>query len=640
MRDYGLKTNLLIDNKINTHELKQFDSGNKITLEVYEAEVMQEDNIINLTASDTAIAIYERPDGMIFDRSCSIEDGKIVTYTDKQILALAGQLKMECVIKRGDTETTTHTIIFNVVKSLDRDSSVESDPNYTSDLVSDLLTIKADYVTRITAVEDNVSTISNKTNTNTTDINTLKTSKIDTVTFSDASGKMDFKGNGTSLVSFSLPFPKMDSHITTLYKTNVVVSNLTTLKNAISKVGTNSRCILIKAGTYTVSESYELPAYTHIAPYGDGEVIFKSSSSVNNIFRNKLDGTETGYNGAGHITIEGITFEGENTTKQISPIAFAHATDCKVINCTFKNFNNWHNVELNGCSECYIEYNHFTNYGNTNATNATEVIQLDYCGNDGQYPWTCNYDNTHCSDIYIKHNKFDNIVGSCVGNHTFMTNGYHNNVFIENNEFIKCNFCSNLGNVNNLNFDNNKCTDCVFGVNVKNGSGQTTSGLFIKGNIFNGLKGKSGYTTSSVENRFVRVEFLSEDNMQLQSNIKIIDNVVTSCNSHAIGVSANFVDITDNTITDCGKIGIFAYSVQQCHITNNTVSSCGSYGVSFRNYDIAVGGYTGDRNCWRVIVALNSADKIVGLRGCPNNCYAIGNTVNATNEDGGQLQQK
>ena len=34
MRDYGLKTNLLIDNKINTHELKQFDSGNKITLEL------------------------------------------------------------------------------------------------------------------------------------------------------------------------------------------------------------------------------------------------------------------------------------------------------------------------------------------------------------------------------------------------------------------------------------------------------------------------------------------------------------------------------------------------------------------------------------------------------------------------------
>lgn len=640
MRDYGLKTNLLIDNKINTKELKQFDEGNKITIQVYEAEVMSEDRVIELLSSDTITAIYERPDGMVFDRSCTVEDGKIVTYTDKQILALSGQLKMECVIRRGDTETTTHTIIFNVVKSLDRNSSVESDPNYRSDLVSDLLTIKADYVTRITAVEDNVSTISNKTNTNTTDINTLKTSKIDTVTFSDASGKMDFKGNGTSLVSFSLPFPKINSDITTLYKTNVVVSNLTTLKNAISKVGTNSRCILIKAGTYTVSESYELPAYTHIAPYGDGEVIFKSSSSVNNIFRNKLDGTETGYNGAGHITIEGITFEGENTTKQISPIAFAHATDCKVINCTFQNFNNWHNIELNGCVDCYVEYNDFSNYGNTNSTNATEVIQLDYCGNSEQYPWTCKYDNTHCQNIFIRYNKFENIKGACVGNHTFMNNGFHSNIRIENNIFNKCNHCSYLGNTNKLYFEGNNCEDCIFGVEVKQGSGQGTYGLFVKDNMFKGLKGKTGYTIHSSENRFVRVEFLSEDNMQLQSQIKISGNVISNCNTHAIGVSGNYVDISDNTITDCGKIGIFAFSVQQGHICNNTVSGCGSYGTTYRNYSIAVGGYVGDRNCWRVIVGLNSADSIVGLRGCPNNCYAIGNTVNCSNEDGGQLQQK
>ena len=59
MRAYGLKTNLLIDNKINTCQLKQFDEGNKITVQVYEAEVMSEDKIIQLTDTDTAIAIYE-----------------------------------------------------------------------------------------------------------------------------------------------------------------------------------------------------------------------------------------------------------------------------------------------------------------------------------------------------------------------------------------------------------------------------------------------------------------------------------------------------------------------------------------------------------------------------------------------------
>ena len=128
--------------------------------------------------------------------------------------------------------------------------------------------------------------------------------------------------------------------------------------------------------------------------------------------------------------------------------------------------------------------------------------------------------------------------------------------------------------------------------------------------------------------------------MQLQSQIKISGNVISNCNTHAIGLSANYVDISNNTITDCGKIGIFAYSIQQGNICNNTVSGCGSYGTTYRNYSIAVGGYVGDRNCWRVIVGLNSADSIVGLRGCPNNCYAIGNTVNCTNEDGGAMTQK
>ena len=652
MRDYGLKTNLLIDNKINTKELKQFDEGNKITIQVYEAEVMSEDRVIELLSSDTITAIYERPDGMVIDRSCTVEDGKIVTYTDKQILALSGQLKMECVIKRGSSETTTHTIVFNVVESLNRNESVEEDPNYRSDLVSDLLTIKADYITRITSVESKVSNLStthttdvtninNKVNTNTTNINSLKSSKVDNVTYNTTSGILDFKGNNNSLVTVDLPIPELQQDVTTLYKNNVVVSSFTQLKTALANKVSNCSKILIKAGTYAPTEPLEIPAYTHIAPFGNGKVTFNcNNSSVNNIFRNKLSGTETEYNGAGNITIEGITFNGVDTTAQMSPLAFAHARNIKVIGCSFKNFNNWHNIELNGCADCYIEYNDFSNYGNTNSTNATEVIQLDYCGGNGQYPWTCKYDNTHCQNITIRYNKFENIIGVCVGNHTFMNNGFHNNIRVENNIFNKCNHCSYLGNTNKLYFEGNDCEDCIFGVEVKEGSGQGTYGLFAKDNIFKGLKGKTGYTIHSSENRFFRCEFLSEDNMQLQSQIKISGNVISNCNTHAIGLSANYVDISNNTITDCGKIGIFAYSVQQGNICNNTVSGCGSYGTTYRNYDIAVGGYVGDRNCWRVIVGLNSANSIVGLRGCPNNCYAIGNTVNCTNEDGGAMTQK
>ena len=101
--------------------------------------------------------------------------------------------------------------------------------------------------------------------------------------------------------------------------------------------------------------------------------------------------------------VQGGTFHGiemgVNTVNPITPVAFAHATDCKVINCTFKNFNTWHNIEFNGCSYCYADYCKFYNYGLTSGGSPTEVVQIDYCGSSDQYPWNCNYDNTSCDHV-------------------------------------------------------------------------------------------------------------------------------------------------------------------------------------------------------------------------------------------------
>ena len=281
------------------------------------------------------------------------------------------------------------------------------------------------------------STIDNANTTNTTLNNTIRTGNTLNNNLKDTTTKANQSLSDLNTAINASDLSSINTILTNLQKYTVVVGTIAELRTAVANVGRAgyASTILIKAGIYTPTRSFELCPYTHIAPLGDGEVVFKcNNSSVNNIFRNELDGTEGGYEGASHITIEGITFDGVNTVNTITPVAFAHATDCKVINCTFKNFNTWHNIEFNGCSYCYADYCKFYNYGLTSGGNPTEVIQIDYCGTSDQYPWNCKYDNTSCDHIYIRHCEFRDIVGACLGNHAFNSSLRQNNIYFEYNK--------------------------------------------------------------------------------------------------------------------------------------------------------------------------------------------------------------
>ena len=439
------------------------------------------------------------------------------------------------------------------------------------------------------------SAVDNANTTNTTLNNTIKTGNTLNTNLKDTTTKANQSLSDLNTAIGSSDLSTINTTLANLQKYTVVVGTIAELQTAVANVGRKgyASTILIKAGIYTPTRSFELCPYTHIAPLGDGEVIFKCNNSpVNNIFRNELDGTEEGYEGASHITIEGITFDGVNTVNTITPVAFAHATDCKVINCTFKNFNTWHNIEFNGCSYCYADRCTFLNYGLTSGGTPTEVVQIDYAGSSAQYPWNCNYDNTTCDHIYVRNCCFRDIVGACLGNHSFNSSLRHNNIYFENNYIVNADYGVFIGDINNIFIRYNKTEKVRTFVECKEGSGQ---GLFnwyveqndvdlVQGGTFHGIE--MGVNT---EGRFCRFEATNSSTRACINGLFINNNHVSNANTHGITFTANFVECNNNFVRGCGKIGIFAYGGTQAVIMNNVIADCGKSNVTNRNFAIAIG---------------------------------------------------
>lgn len=624
------------------------EDGGKVGLFNYYAqgyELISCARIFDQTAyeqNDVIVTIQELIDagrkGIDYLNSVGQGDALIQQLQDEVVIANTAYTTLKATIDKGDTLNT------------DLETNIASAETKNNTLINNLATVDSKNSTLTTTI-NNAKSAEGGLNTTIDTANTSRTQLQNII----ASGNTLNNNLKTSITNANQALSDLNSAISSsdlfsvttkvnnLNNWTIVVGTLAELELAITNIGRVgfSGDIRIKAGTYTITKSYELPAYTTVRALGDGEVIFKcNSSSTDNVFRNKLTGTETGYNGAGHITIEGITFDGYNTTKQITAVAFAHARSCRIEKCKFKRFNTWHNIELNGCAFCYIKNNEISDYGYTSGGNPTEAIQLDYCGGSALYPWTCKYDNTHCYCIYIEDNEFSNINGACIGNHNFLTDRFISELYVKRNHFYKCTHGVYIGNVNDLHLTENHYEKCVFGLEIKQGSGQNISGFFINDNKFIGLKGQTGYTTKDTENRFIKMECLDENTHAHCERVFIEHNDISECNTHGMGIYATHVSCNGNTVINCGKIGIFFYCVQAGTIGNNICQGNGSYNQGWRNYDIAVGGYSGGINSWRVVVSGNFADSICGLNGCTNSSYAIGNTVNCINVNGGAMVQK
>lgn len=562
----------------------------------------------------------------VFDETAYRESDIVKTLQD---IIDAGRKGLDYLenIGQGDTlvaqlqeqVTIGNTCYSNLKSTVDRgdslnvslEANIQTATTKNTTLVNNLSTVDSKNST-LTSTINNARTaegtlnsaVDNANTTNATLNNTIKTGNTLNTNLKNSITQADQSLSDLNTAIGSSDLSAINTTLTNLQKYVVVVGTTEELQTAVANVGRSgySNTILIKAGTYSPTSSIELPAYTHIAPLGNGNVIFNcNNSSVNNIFRNKLDGTETEYNGAGNITIEGITFNGVNTTNTMTLIAFAHAENCRVVNCTFKNFNTWHNIEFNGCKYCYADRCTFLNYGLTSGGNPTEVVQVDYCGSSAQYPWTCKYDNTGCDHIYIRQCEFRDVVGACLGNHTFTGSVRQSNIYFEDNYIVNADYGVFIGDANNVFIRKNKTEHVRMFVELKEGCGQGLFNWYLEDNDVNLVKGGTFHGTEmgvNAEGRFCRLEATNSSTKACINGLVITNNHIDEANTHGITFTANFVVCNNNFVRGCGKIGIFAYGCSQGTIMNNVIADCGTSGAGNRNFSIGIGD--SEFGVWRI----------------------------------------
>ena len=199
MRDYKLILNLVTNEKPGDKIFKQYDTGNEIELELYQNEHLNVDEKLVLT-NESVLAFFKRQDGQVLQKNCSIRNGNVIVTTSKDVLGVPGILELECLVKKGDVETTTTRMTFTVQESIARDGAIEEDPRYTSDLVTELLdvrdNVKAETIGKIEEVASDLEETKNEVGTKVTKVEGKGLSTND-YTNEDKTEVLSIKGKAT-----------------------------------------------------------------------------------------------------------------------------------------------------------------------------------------------------------------------------------------------------------------------------------------------------------------------------------------------------------------------------------------------------------------------------------------------------------
>ena len=467
----------------------------------------------------------------------------------------------------------------------------ETDVIITNDLYQQLISalnkyyeetdkIVTDLNNNVNVVKSELEVTNNNVTLNRTSIENILTelitikSNISNNTISIEKNKNDIIELDEIITQLNVLINNVDNKYNYLKQNVVVVSNDNELRNALAN---NIPFIFVKSDEpFKPTESYLIPANTIIRGINSPVFDCSFSNNLNNVFRNKLNGDEPEYNGSGNIIIDGLNFVGNNTTKAITCVAFSHGANIKVKNCSFDGFNNWHNIELNGCRNVVIEQNYFTNFGQ-NSPNPTEVIQLDLPINNTTYPWVCFYDSTPCKDIIIRNNFFNNVATTTgvIGQHSYTEGKQHENITIKNNKlnnidnFIYLLGCKNLKVIKN------------YGENVFNFmyTGGTSNNVYSNTEVIgNHIYFKQDYKvlppqTSGYSGRFLYPVLNTNETSTLDSNIIIKDNIIVGCKDHAIVTACNTVFISNNYVSNLNdsRYAIYIWGGNKIVIHGNIV---------------------------------------------------------------------
>lgn len=181
---------------------------------------------------------------------------------------------------------------------------------------------------------------------------------------------------------------------------------------------------LFNGGDYLVTSTIQIPSNSTIE--GTKRATIKRDASYDPMFLNgQLGSTYTQRNANKNILINGINFDLDGQTHGTATcLALGHGEFISITNCEFRNCQNSHHIEINGCRDVNIKGCGFYDMIDTGSRQFSEAIQLDGMFSSDVFPFFGggSFDNTTCKDINITECNFTDCLVA-IGSHTFATYG-------------------------------------------------------------------------------------------------------------------------------------------------------------------------------------------------------------------------
>jgi hypothetical protein len=390
--------------------------------------------------------------------------------------------------------------------------------------------------------------------------------------------------------------------------------------------------VIVHPGTYGLTATIQVPS--NVSVVGIGMPTITRLSGITALFITKSNGSG-GYDACQNVTLRGLVFDGKRSTylDTCTLVVAGHAKNINIDQCTFKNLDNWHLLELNACKDCSVTNCTFQDYGTAPASPATEMVQLDMAIHSGAFPWYGPYDDTNCENILIDNCKFYNyfLTGSgfetnaAVGHHSFKAGSVLKNITISNCVFDTVTTAVKFADFNGVKLLNNRCQDvaCLF---VCTNNLNDSYNLTISGNKYYGRKDGSDARAITIN---------PYGSSYKTYNVEIVGNHLENSASHCIGFTAYRAIVADNVIQHSGKNGIYAYGGDRVVIEGNIFYS--NYEVDASRADFVVGG-NGSVITDNVTVVGNVAAKAIVNTNVGRVLVASNNIVALTNNGGATVQ--
>jgi len=420
-----------------------------------------------------------------------------------------------------------------------------------------------------------------------------------------------------------------DLHDWGLY--NDAAITITDLGEVLNRAMIHNREPVIPAGEWLMSSVAKIPSDTWLRGMGYETTVVRRVTNENAMFMNNADGVTGGYGANSNIRVSDfhINADMDNFPSACTPLTTGHANNIRIHDMKISNVpGRWHAIELNATYNAIIERCHFVTGGLDQYEG--ECIQLDAAIAGGPFPWFGPYDQTVCSDIIVRNNRFEN--WSCaIGSHSGVTGSRWIGLKILDNAMYVSKAGIKLIGWSGVLIRGNRIlyakstgypdTTKFYPIILQPSANVINSDVLISHNQvvweMNGVTGS--------DHRGIQVKGNGTDATGTLKNVTISDNIVRgSFRTHISADDIIDVKIIGNTVEQIGTYssgssnfaGIALYGTRSGTVSNNSIASTFHLIVSKGNQTI---------NMERAIVNSNNVSGNIGIDNEFLNQSVVGN---------------